>query len=167
MTVAGTWQGLRDQMSLKPRDLRKKCAGSRDSDHIIKNYWESGLGLFTIAFSGDFYPKIMSESAPRALRLPATALTSDCSVCLYQPRTSIVRLTLSMVVDRTIFNWVTVTPGGNSTDLGGRLYHFKSALRVEIMLPTEYRKKRGVTVGLEGGNSTDFAYTIFVHVKLC
>ncbi len=87
MTVAGTWQGLRDQMSLKPRDLRKKCAGSRDSDHIIKNYWESGLGLLEIAFSGDFYPKNMSESAPRGPHEVAPALTSDCSVCLYQPRT--------------------------------------------------------------------------------
>ena len=130
-----------------------------------QNYWESFLGLLEIALSVDFDPKNMSDFffAPRS----CPGLNADCSVCLYQPRTSIVRLTLSMVVDRTIFNWVTVTPGGNSTDLGGRLYQFKSALRVKIMLPTEYRKKRGVTVGLEGGNSTDFAYTIFVHVKLC
>ena len=78
MTIAGTWQGLRDQMSLKPRDLRKKCAGSRDSDHTTKNYWESGLGLFTIAFSGDFDPKKMSESAPRGPHEVAPTLTSDC-----------------------------------------------------------------------------------------
>ena len=87
MTIAGTWQGLRDQMSLKPRDLRKKCAGSRDIDHTTKNYWESGLGLFTIAFSGDFDPKKMSESAPRGPTKFAPALTSDCSVSINQPRT--------------------------------------------------------------------------------
>ena len=98
MTIAGTWQGLMDQMSLKPRDLRKKCAGSRDSDHTTKNYWESGLGLFTIAFSGDFDPKKMSESAPRGPTRSAPALTSDCSVSLYQPRTLLIVRILNLLV---------------------------------------------------------------------
>ena len=89
VTIAGTWQDLRDQMSLKPRDPRKKCAGSRDSDHIIKNYWESGLGLFTIAFSGDFDPRFLHERAPRGPTRSAPALTSDCNVCINQPRTHI------------------------------------------------------------------------------
>ena len=91
VTIAGTWQDLRDQMSPKPRDPRKKCAGSRDIDHTIKNYWESSLGLFTIAVSGDFDPKKMSESAPRGATRSAPALTSDCSVSLYQPRTRFTR----------------------------------------------------------------------------
>ena len=101
MTIAGTWQDLRDQMSLKPRDLRKKCAGSRDIDHTTKNYWESGLGLFTIAFSGDFDPKNMSESAPRGPHEAAPALTSDCSVSINQPRTTIISIRDSRTIRKT------------------------------------------------------------------
>ena len=43
------------------------------------------------------------------------------------------------VIMTFIFNSVAVTPGGNSMHLGGRRYHFNSTLRVEIMLPAEYR----------------------------